>query len=479
MMTDDQDFASLLEGSLAAQDAYEPGDKLEARVVHVTDDTVFVDLGGKSEGAIEADEFRDDEGRVNVRVGDVVTAYVTRTGGGLQLSRSLRGVGDDRQMLRVAAERGMTVEGRVEEVVKGGLRVAIGGTRAFCPVSQIDLRHTDDPAVHVGRTYDFRITRYEQDGRNVIVSRRVVLEEAAKAARAETLTRLHVGADLEGQVVSVRDFGAFVDLGGIEGLVHVSELAWVHVNHPAEVVKVGDVVLVRVLEIDTAGGRIGLSIKARMAHPWEGALEEFPAGARVSGRVTRLQPFGAFVELAPGVEGLVHISRLGAGRRIAHPSDAVQLGDALDVVVDAVDVERRRISLSLPVREPTAEEVVAATAKAAAHKQVVPGALLEGTVDRIEAFGVFVRLPGDVVGVVPNAEMGTPRGTDHRRSHPPGTAVRVLVLEVDEARKRYRLSMERAREAAERAEYQEYADRHAAPARLGTLGDLLKAQTKE
>lgn len=360
-MADVEDFEALLgeferEHAGPAQREPREGDKVRGVVVSIGRGTVFIDLGAKSEGAIDASELTDADGKLTVSVGDAVEAIVMRkdeqTGTlvlGTQAGRRPHGGAE----LEHAYQHHLPVEGLVTGVAKGGVEVQIAGVRAFCPASQLDLGYVEDMETFVGRRLSFRITRYEGGRRpNLVVSRRELLEEEQKALAEQTRARLEVGAILAGTVTSLKDYGAFVDLGGVEGMVHISELAFGHVKHPKEVLSVGQQVEVAVLRIEKSGNprhpqKIALSIRALARDPWQDAAERYAAGTPVQGTVTRLQPFGAFVELEPGIEGLVHISELGAGRRISHPHEVVNVGDRVEATVLSVDQDKRRIGLSL------------------------------------------------------------------------------------------------------------------------------------
>jgi Ribosomal protein S1 len=288
--------------------------------------------------------------------------------------------------LERAYRQGLPVQGQVTNVVKGGCEVQMAGVRAFCPASQIDVRFIEDLSEFVGQKLDFRITKFEGGRRpTLVVSRRALLEEEQRLKAEELRARLTEGAVLTGTVTSLKDYGAFVDLGGLEGMIHISELAFGHVKHPSEVLQVGQQVEVSVLRIEPAiegkrRERIALSIRALSRDPWLDAVEQFPVGTRVQGRVVRLQPFGAFIELAPGVDGLVHLSELGAGRRIQHPSEVLKEGDEVRATVLGIDLERRRISLSLDENrevDPSAAVVVAVARKPAEQGIGSFGALLQ------------------------------------------------------------------------------------------------------
>lgn len=332
------------------------GDRVRGTLVSIGDDYAFLDLGGKTEGRMEIAALRNPEGELTVAVGDSVEAAVTGKDPdsgtlllGSQHGHKYHGLDEVRQ----AYSQGLPVQGQVTGAVKGGLEVQIAGLRAFCPASQADIRFVEDLAELVGQRLDFRITKLEGGRRpNLVVSRRALLEEEQRLRAEATRAALKEGVVLTGTVTSLKDYGAFVDIGGLEGMVHVSELAFGRVTHPSEVLRVGQPVEVAVLRIEPAqGGRqaekIALSIRALARDPWSDADQRFPAGTRVQGTVSRLQPFGAFLELEPGIDGLVHISELGAGRRINHPSEVLKVGDRVEATVLGVDLERRRISLTL------------------------------------------------------------------------------------------------------------------------------------
>lgn len=360
-MSDKEDFAALLREFEHAhtgptQRGPKVGEKVHGTVVSIGPDRVFIDLGGKSEGVMDAKTLTDGNGELTVHVGDAVEVTITRideSSGTLLLGTQHGQHLHDVEELEDAFRNRLPVEGHVTGVTKGGVEVQIAGQRAFCPASQIDIRFVEDMESFVDQRLSFLITKFEGGRRvNLVVSRRALLEEQQQALAVETRARLDAGAVLRGTVTSIKDFGAFVDLGGVEGMVHVSELAYGRVKHPSEVLSVGQQIEVAVLRIDKTGNpkrpeKIALSIRALADNPWQAASQRYPVGARVEGTITRLQTFGAFVELEPGIEGLVHISELGAGRRISHPREVVSAGQEVEATVLAVDSEKRRISLSL------------------------------------------------------------------------------------------------------------------------------------
>jgi small subunit ribosomal protein S1 len=362
MAEKDDDFAAMFaeaEGNKAKAKRTRVGDVISGKVISIGQTSVFVDVGGKAEGQLDRSQVSDAEGKLLVKVGDTIEARVVGDEGGvLALRVKLGGRGPEvRAELQQAAELGIPVEGLVTEVVKGGVSVDVAGVRGFCPASQIDARFVEDLNAYVGQKLSFRITRYEP--RNLVLSRRALVEEEKQKLAGETRKKLEVGAVLRGKVVSFKPFGAFVDIGGIEGMLHISELGHSRVERPEDVLRVGQELDVAVLKIE--GDRISLSLKALANDPWRDATASLTEGQRVKGTVTRLQPFGAFVEIAPGVEGLVHISELGANRRINHPKEVVSIGQEVEAVVLSVDHEKRRLGLSMAASKDAAPEDIAAT----------------------------------------------------------------------------------------------------------------------
>jgi small subunit ribosomal protein S1 len=360
-MTDTEDFAALMgefdkQQAKAAKRAPKVGEKVKGVLVSIQGESAFVDLGAKTEGIVDIAELSDDEGNLTVGVGDTIEVLVSGkdedTGSlllGSQHARRMRGV----EGLQQAYEQQLPVEGHVTAKTKGGIEIEISGVRAFCPASQVDIAFVEDLEMFVGQHLAFRITKFEGGKHpNLVVSRRALLEEERQAQAVQTRAQLEEGAVLKGKISSIKDFGAFVDLGGLEGMVHISELSFGRVEHPQEVVSVGQEVEVSVLRIEKTDNpkhpeRIALSIRALEKDPWKEAAERFPVGVQVQGVVSRVQPFGAFVELAPGIDGLVHISELGAERRVNHPQEVVSVGQAVQATVLGVDLEKKRISLTL------------------------------------------------------------------------------------------------------------------------------------
>jgi small subunit ribosomal protein S1 len=353
----DEDFAALFAESEAKEKSHRQiraGDVVRGRVVALGAQSAFVAIGAKAEGVIDLAEFRDGAtGDVALAIGDQIEATVTDDGGrsgSIVLKRMLGRGGHVPGELEQALELGLAVEGVVTGQNKGGFDVQIAGKRAFCPSGQIDVRRSD-PTQYVGQRLRFRVTKIEAGRRNIVVARRPLLEEEAASQAKETWRRLEIGAVVHGTVVSLRDFGVFVDIGGVEALIHVSELSHGRVANPADVLAVGQTIEAQVVKLEPdptgGGGRVGLSLRALAPDPWQTAAERFPAGTILKGHVRRIEPFGAFVEIAPGLEGLVHVSRLALDRRVSHPRQVVTVGDEVEVTVVSVDPEKRRIALSM------------------------------------------------------------------------------------------------------------------------------------
>lgn len=360
-----EDFAAMFEASeqggpaaRGGESAITEGALVTGKVVSISAETVFVSLGGKSEGVLDITQVLDDKGACTVSVGDDLRAHVVDTGvntGVVTLRCKLGRGAEARDELAVAFEHGIPVEGLVMTVNDAGFEVQVAGLRAFCPISQMDARYVEKPDVFLGRTEEFRITRFDDKGRgepNIVVSRRAILEEQRETQSQDTRTRLEVGAVFRGTVRTIRDYGAFVDIGGIEGMLHISELGFFRVEHPSEVLAVDQEVDVQVIKIEATDDprrpeKIGLSLKALAKDPWDTIVKEFPIGQQVHGKITRVEAYGAFVQLAPGIEGLVHISEMGGDQRVQNTHKVVSEGQEVSVSVLSVDPKARRISLSM------------------------------------------------------------------------------------------------------------------------------------
>ena len=471
MTEPEEDFASMFEASYQAKHV-DKGETVEGTIVAIGVEVAFVNIGGKGEAEIEIAELKNADGALEVSVGDRIQAMVVSTEGGLRLSRRLaRGAATDRQ-LEDAFNSGLPVEGRIERDVKGGYEVRLGGQRAFCPFSQIDTIRGTDPAQHVGRVYAFRIIEYKEGGRNLIVSRRALLEEEQRANAVEIRKTIVAGAVLTGRVTSVRDFGAFVDLGGgIQGLLHVSEMGWSRVSDTSQVVTPGQEISVKVLRVDDNTQRIALGLKQLTADPWSRVQAVYEVGQLRAGRITRLAEFGAFVELEPGIEALAHASTFAPTGHSNGWSRSVAVGMAAAFEILVIDLEKKRIGVAL-VMEGMAED----GGTPPPQRGIVAGGRVTGKVERHERFGVFVFLAPGRTGLIPMSETGLEKEADVVKAFPVGAEVDLVVLEVDAGGRRIRLSRKAVLDGQGRDELRDYAARtEAASAEgFGSLADKLR-----
>ena len=439
-------------------------------------EVALVSIGGKSEAQIDVAELKDEEGDIDVSIGDRLQARVISTKGGIILSRKgVRNAATHRE-LDNAFQAGFAVEGRVESAIKGGYEVRIARERAFCPLSQIDIVRTADPAVHIGKTYAFRIIEYKDDGKSIVVSRRRHLEEEQQASADAVRKSIVPGAVLPGRVVSVPDFGAFVDLGGgIQGLLHVSDMSWSRAASPGAVVAAGDQITVKVLRVDEATGKISLGLKQLQDDPWSTVATTYQVGQVRTGRVTRVAEFGVFVELAPGIEGLAHASTFPPTSGRGSWAQSVPVGATAAFEILSVDLSQKRIGVAL-VEEGSSR----AAGATASQDALAPGTIVTGKVERHERFGVFVFLSPGRTGLMPFSETGLERDADLAKAFPIGSEVEVAVLEADASGRRIRLSRKAVAQQREQAELREYAARpDSAPATpLGSMADKLRDALK-
>jgi len=482
---DDEDFARML-GEASAPKFHREGETVEGTIVAIGGEVAFVDIGGKGEATIDLEELVDPNSDVQVKVGDRVQAVVVSTVGGLKLSHKLARGAVTRQRLNEAFRAGLPVEGRVEKAIKGGYEVRVGGQRAFCPISQIDTRFTADPSVHVGQGYTFRIIECKEDGKELVVSRRVFLQEE-EAEKAEEIRKAVVpGAVLSGRVASVMAYGAFVDLGGgVQGLLHVSEMGWSRVGNPLDVVQPGDTITVKVLRVGDGDGKISLGLKQLQADPWSMVAEKYRVGQVLMGKVTRVADFGAFVEIEPGIEALAHVSAFAPTGKKDGWKAAAAPGAVVAVEILNIDLEKKRIGVAVleagTVRAEGALDAGGAAGSGApqpqARAEIVAGARLTGKVERVETYGVFVFLAPGRTGLIHVSETGVDRGGDIKKAFPLGSDVEVIVLEVDPAGRRIQLSRKAVLEAGEKREVREYAEQQeqARPGSFGSLADKLRA----
>lgn len=342
----EESFEDLFQKKSISRKRLQPGDRLEAIVAGLSGENIFLDIGGKSEGIIRAGEFQDSEGNCTVKAGDRIKAFfVARRGGEMIFTTRLGSGQASLQELEDAFHAGIPVEGKVAKEIKGGFEIQVAGVRAFCPYSQMDIRRIEDPEEYIEKTMPFKVTEFSSNGRNIILSSRAILEEEREEQRQALQQTLEEGMRITGTVTSIREFGAFVDLGGIDGLIPISELAWGQTEKVEDILSRGQQVEVAIKKLDWDNQRISLSLRETTENPWTGTFEKYPPGSIHQATVSRLAAFGAFITLEPGVDGLLHISKLGSGRRINHPREVLEAGQPITVKIDSVDLEKKRISL--------------------------------------------------------------------------------------------------------------------------------------
>jgi small subunit ribosomal protein S1 len=426
----DQSFAEALAQSFQ-QDELEIGQLVTGTIMAVHGDIALVAVGGKSEAVMERTELGE------LRPGDGLDAVIIALSPELRVSHKLAIERREREALRGAFDNGVPVEGKVTGRNKGGYDVSIAGLRAFCPMSQIDLGFPRNVDAYLGKSFLFRISELADDLASLVVSRAQVLRDERESAAEAAWSRIEVGAEIEGAVKSIRDFGVFVDLGGVDGMVHISELSHRVGVRPSQVVKVGAIVRAKVIEADRAKGRIALSMKALEPDPWLEVADRFPSGSTFEGTVARKTEFGVFVELIPGVDGLIHVSQLPPGMKL--DDETLVPGAPVRGWVRELDMERRRLSLTL-------REVATSDPWTDAAGRYPADTIVDGVVERTANFGVFVQLEPGLTGLIPASETDVPRGGDLAVRFVAGSRVSATVLSVDPARKRISLSVKKAKE---------------------------------
>ena len=464
---DSEDFASLFEATQrTSRNSSASDNKVVADIVSIGDEWIFVDIGGKTEGMISRAEFQDETGELTVKKGESIAAYIIRkTDGEVILSRRMT-MAASAEAAREAFQRHIPVEGLVMEERKGGFSVKLFGKLAFCPYSQIDLVSGTPASEYIGQKLSFKITEYSERGRNIVLSRRKLLEEERQARIEELKNILKVDDVVSGSVKRIEPFGAFVDIGGVEGLVPISEVAWGRIENVSDVLSTGQPVTVKIISLDWGRNRISLSLKQATEDPWSSVAEKYPAGSTVRGQITRVTNFGAFLELEPGVDGLIHISNLGQGKRISHPRDVVSTGMTLEVKVISVDPDNRRIGLEVEKQANLEHEDQAVV--------ILPGQIVTGVVESVQEYGVFVKLENGKTGLLHLSEIDAQKSGDLKRKFVIGANVDVKVLSVDEQSGKISLSQKAIGAAAEKQQIDEFRTKLGQSSSFGTLGDLLK-----
>lgn len=429
------DFEKLFEQSMKEQD-FKVGDVVTGVVVEVQSDYVLVDINYKSEGLIAINEFRIVDGVREVKAGDKVEVLIDRIeneNGMIVLSK------DKADMLRAwadiskAAENEEVIEGTVVAKVKGGLSVDIG-VKAFLPGSQIDLRPVRNMDVYIGKKYKFKVIKFNKKRGNIVLSRRALLEEERESLKTQTLDAMKEGSIVKGLVKNITDYGAFIDLGGMDGLLHITDMSWGRIKHPSEVLNVGDEIEVKVLKYDQEKERVSLGLKQLQADPWESVIARFPVGAKVTGKVVSLADYGAFVEIDAGVEGLIHVSEMSWTKRVKHPSNIVNVGDEVEVQVLEIDTANRRISLGMKQLQPNPWLEL--------KDSYQPGTIIEGEIKSVTDFGIFVGVEDGIDGLVHISDFSWTKRVNHpSEMFNKGDKVRAVVLGVDVENERFSLGI--------------------------------------
>ncbi|PIS12063.1 MAG: 30S ribosomal protein S1 [Bdellovibrio sp. CG10_big_fil_rev_8_21_14_0_10_47_8] len=429
------DFEKLFEQSMKEQD-FKVGDVVSGKVVEVQTDYVLVDINYKSEGLIPIDEFRLVDGVRAVKAGDQVEVLIDRIeneNGMIGLSKNKADMMRAWTDISKAAENEEVIEGTVVAKVKGGLSVDIG-VNAFLPGSQIDLRPVRNMDVYIGKTYKFKVIKFNKKRGNIVLSRRALLEEERESLRSQTLDQIKEGSVVAGVVKNITDYGAFIDLGGMDGLLHITDMSWGRVKHPSEILNVGDEIQVKVLKYDNEKERVSLGMKQLHPDPWESVKAGYPVGAKLKGKVVSLAEYGAFLEIGDGVEGLIHVSEMSWTKRVKHPSQILNVGDEVEVQVLEVDPETRRISLGMKQlqQNPWVE----------LKESYAPGTIIEGEVKSITDFGIFVGVEDGIDGLVHISDFSWTKRVNHpSEMFAKGQKVRAVVLGVDIENERFSLGL--------------------------------------
>ncbi len=424
---DDDDFAAMFAESLA-QDKAKEGEILRGTVIAVAKDYAIVDIGYKSEGQVALEEFRNSDGTISVKAGDVVDVLFEsreNDAGMVVLSKEKADRFKVWDEISAACERDELIEGVITARVKGGLSVTIkGGVKAFLPGSQVDLRPVRNLDAFLSQNHKFKVIKFNKKRGNIVLSRRVLLEKERAALKESTLERLKEGQMVEGIVKNLTEYGAFIDLGGIDGLLHITDMSWGRVNHPSEMFQVGDHVKVKVLKFNADTERVSLGLKQISEDPWSRAAEKFVPGTVVRGKVVSLKDYGAFIELEEGIEGLVHISEMSWTRRVKHPSKMVAVGDMVEAVVLDVDPKQNRISLGMKQLEPNPYEQLT--------EKYPPGTVVKGQVRNIADFGIFVEIEEGIDGLVHISDMSWTQRVKHPSElFQKGDTVEAVLLNID------------------------------------------------
>ncbi|MDD3050946.1 MAG: S1 RNA-binding domain-containing protein [Candidatus Cloacimonetes bacterium] len=424
----EENFAQMLEESLGKSVDLELGDEISGEIINISDDYIFVSLGGKLDAYADKNEYLDADGEFSLKVGDTLKGFIVKkTDSETIISKSFNKSYANKELLRDAYDKKIPVNGKVMSAIKGGFTVDLLGIRAFCPVSQLDIRRINDVSLYIGRTFDFEIMEYAENGKNIVVTRVPILQKEQEEIKKKTWEKIEVGAVLEGVVTRITDFGAFVDLGGVEGLLHISEISWGRVENCTEVINIREKIQVKIIKI--SGEKISLSMKALQMNPFDEYIQTVREGDVVKGKIVRIENFGSVIELKHGVEGLIPISEMTSGRRIGHPSEMLTVGDTVEAEIIRVKVEEKKISLSLKSLEPNVWDDIDSILEV--------GNDYEGVIENVTPHGAFIKLHDSIVGLLPKSRIAK-AGLKIPISDI-GTTLNVRVIEIDKEKKRISL----------------------------------------
>lgn len=430
--TESMSFAQLFE---ECSPVVNEGDVAVGTVIEVTDNFAIVDIGDKSESEIPLSEFKSEEGQIEVKVGDVFDVFVEKRegDGGLRLSREKAiGIKVWEDIAKIQEADG-TIQGRIDNRVKGGLSVDIG-VPAFLPYSQIDLRPVKDLDALIGETFDFKVLKYNRKRNNVVISRRAILEDERKNKRAEMRSSLEEGAIIDGTITNITDYGVFIDLGGMDGLCHITDLSWGRVSHPSKLFKVGEDIQVKVLKYDKETDKVSLGVKQLKDDPWSTVEDRYPVGSKTTGKVVSITDYGVFAELEEGVEGLIHISEMAWSKKTRHPSKLVAVGEEVEIMILNIDKDAKRISLGMKQLQPNPWDVVAE------HYPV--GSIIEGKVKNITDFGIFIGIEEGIDGLIHVSDLSWTERIKHpSEKFTKGQTIQAVVLKIDQENERFSLGI--------------------------------------
>ncbi|MDA3814569.1 MAG: S1 RNA-binding domain-containing protein [Candidatus Cloacimonetes bacterium] len=421
-----ENFEQMLEDTLVNIKQLEIGDKVAGEIINITDSYIFVTLGGKRDVYAEKQDYFDKSGELTCKVGDTLEGYIVKdTETETLIAKSLVSV--NLNILHDAFEEKIPVNGKVQSMTKGGYIIDISGIKAFCPISHIDDKIVVEPKKFMNGNYDFRIIDYKDKGRNIVVSRKKILETEKKKLRKEILKELELGTIVDGVVTRLTNFGAFIDIGGIDGLLHISQFSWGHIDSPSEILNIGDEIKAKVIKIK--GDKISLSMKALQENPVEATLRELTEGETLTCKVVRNLSFGSFVEIKPGVEGLIPISELSRGRRINNPSEVVQEGDIVEAQILKINLDNQKISLSLKALQPDPWDVIS--------ENINENDIVTGVIENVVNFGAFIKISDGLTGLLPASKLKIAQVTLDSKNV--GEEYKVRVVKIDKAARRISL----------------------------------------